>query len=279
MATRRRTARRETSSKDEMSQLLIAVRRPGERSQTEAARLTGLTQAKISRAEQGRFPLSPAEAEAFADGLGATPEQRRRLLELATARAAASAVGRRQLIDNAHVIQRRIADLQATERTKILRGWVPELVPGILQTEDYTRAVLGREPSEEWWVPRRAQKEILDWTDRQVHLIVGEAALRFGLGSPAVMVAQLGHLAEALAWPRLRLGIVLLDVVQPFLPPHGFYVYGEHAASQATEVGTTFITEAKDVEQFVADHAALEGIAVYGEEARRAIERAAGVFG
>lgn len=258
-----------------MAQLLAAVR--GDRSQVEAAKLSGLSQSKVSRAEQGRFPLSPAEAEAFADGLGATPEQRRRLLELATARAADSFVGRRQLIANSHVVQRRIADLQADEDTKILRAWVPDLVPGILQTEDYTRAVAGDRP-EEWWVPRRAQKEILDQADRQVHLIVGETVLRYGVGSAAVMVAQLEHLAAAIAWPRLRLGVVLLDVVQPLAPPRGFYVYGDRTASQATEVGMTFIGK-PDVEGFIADHAALEGIAVYGQEALRVIERAAGVFG
>jgi hypothetical protein len=255
---------------DDLPALLIALR--GERSQIAAARLTGLTQSKISRAETGRFPLSPAEAEAFARGLDAPEADRARLVALAEAHHADNVVGRKQLVASAHVIQRRIADLLASTRS--LRSWQPDLLPGILQTEPYTRAVIGFDPDERWWVSRGQQRDILDDPQRGVHLVVAESALRWGLGSAAVMRDQLAHLATAARRPPLRLGIVPTDRVHPVAPPRGFSVYGESTASVATDVGTTFVGQ-PDVQMFLDQHAAVAELAVYGDDAAALLQRVA----
>lgn len=98
-----------------MPRLLVEIR--GDRMQTEAAALSGVSQSKISQAEQGRFPLSEAEAEAYASALGASPAQRRQLAQLAAAHRADNIGGRKHLIRNAHAIQRRIGDLESQVRT------------------------------------------------------------------------------------------------------------------------------------------------------------------
>lgn len=77
-----------------MPRLLLDVR--GDRMQTEAAALSGISQSKISRAEQGRFPLSEAEAEVYASALGASAAQRRQLVQLAAAHQAENIGGRKQ---------------------------------------------------------------------------------------------------------------------------------------------------------------------------------------
>lgn len=264
-----------------MSRLLIDLRlrfptdsgRP--LSQTAAAAQTKgrLNQSKVARAELGRFPLSPEDVEAYSRVLDAPAEVRDRLVTLAKAHESSNIIGRRQLIASAHVIQRRIADL--LESTTKLRAWVPDLIPGILQTEDYTRAVIGRDPAANWWRPRRDQKRILTDPQRDVHIIVGETALRTGLGSKEVMAAQLDNFASWAERPPVRLGVVPLDQLLPAPPPRGLYVYGEHTASQATEVGTTFINDAPTVRELAELHAELASSALYGAQARAVIEAAA----
>lgn len=85
------------SSRDELSRLLLELR--GDRAQTEVGALVGLSQAKVSRAERGRFPMLPAEVEAYAAALGATPEHLAHAVELATAKVAQHVRGRVSLVD------------------------------------------------------------------------------------------------------------------------------------------------------------------------------------
>jgi hypothetical protein len=66
----------------------------------------------VSRAEAGTFPLSPDEAEALARGCGATPEDRRRLVELARAHQARHSPSRPAVVRNARTAERRILKLE-----------------------------------------------------------------------------------------------------------------------------------------------------------------------
>lgn len=257
-----------------MSQLLIEIR--GALSQTAAAGLPGhgLTQSKISRAESGKFLLDDVdEADAYAAALGATADQRRRLRELVAAHRASNVTGRKQLIRSGHVLQRRIGALEL--ETRLLRSWVPDVIPGLLQTPAYTRAVIGADPDDRWWNARHARLAVLDDPHRELHIITAESVLRWGIGSHEVMREQLQHLRELAQRPTVRLGLVALDRVYDLAPPRGFHVYGDATATVATDVGTTFVTEAADVTHFIEQHKQLADIAAYGKEALAAIDQIA----
>lgn len=257
-----------------MPRLLVEIR--GDRTQTEAARLSGLTQTRISRAESGKFPFDEETAEAYARALGATPAQIRRLVALAATHRAENITGRKQLIRSGHVIQRRIAELE--QQTHLLRSWVLDVVPGLAQTPDYTRALLGEDPGERWWAARRERLAVLDTPNREIHLIMSEAVLRWGIGSSAIMAAQVAHLAELAGRSTIRLGIVPLDTVHRIPPPRDFTIFGDATAMVATDVGTTFISEPDDVAYFVTTHADLAALASYGDSARELLDRAARLY-
>jgi transcriptional regulator with XRE-family HTH domain len=98
-----------------------------------------------------------------------------------------------------------------------LSWYEPELVPGLLQTEDYARAVIsadkpGTEDSE---ISRRVQLRI----ERQalirrpaaplaLRVVLNESILRRPVGGREVMAAQLGALAEAAVLPTVKLRVV-----------------------------------------------------------------------
>ncbi|WP_433276616.1 helix-turn-helix domain-containing protein [Pseudonocardia xinjiangensis] len=85
----------------------------------------------------------------------------------------------------------------------MIRSYEPELVPGLLQTEAYAAAVTEAFFPERSDVERQrlvefrlGRQQILQRGDREVDLrvVIGEAALRHVMGSPAVMREQLNAL-------------------------------------------------------------------------------------
>ncbi|RGC70459.1 hypothetical protein C5N14_03165 [Micromonospora sp. MW-13] len=96
-----------------------------------------------------------------------------------------------------------------------LRTCQPSLVPGLLQTEEYARAVLTGQgihtPAEvgQLVAGRMARQELIDGpAPRRFTAVVDEAALRRVVGGPDVQRAQLERLVEWSALPHVRLYVV-----------------------------------------------------------------------
>jgi transcriptional regulator with XRE-family HTH domain len=111
-----------------------------------------------------------------------------------------------------------------------IRTWEPLIVPGLLQTEDYARAlIVGWQPGdagdtvEEQVTARMERQRLLDRIDPPlIWAIIGEAALRNPVGGPAVHHAQLIRLLDSeAAHPRLILQVVPLTAgAHPGLEGH-----------------------------------------------------------
>lgn len=93
----------------------------------------------------------------------------------------------------------------------------PLIVPGLLQTEDYARALIeegrsghgAREIGRRVAVRTERQKLLTSSTDPlYLHAIVDEAAIRRRVGGSEVMRAQLEYLRELAALPNVELGVV-----------------------------------------------------------------------
>lgn len=244
----------------------------GQVKQGDAAALVGLTQSRISRAERGTYTLDPDVADAYAMALGASPAQRKELVALCKAVVSNTVTGQARLIRRGAAIQEKTRDLEA--QSSVVRTWQPEIVPGLLQTWDYTLAVIEREPDVKWSKARRERLALLDDPDRQFHQLLSEATLRWVIGSPAVMAEQLQHLSDVSTRPNVTLGIVPFGQVAP-APPSAFHLYGDRAAEAGTDVGTTFLDERPDIEMYRAMFDRLDAIAVYRNEARSLIDEIA----
>ena len=97
------------------------------------------------------------------------------------------------------------------DESSAMRLYCPELVPGLLQTEDYARAVIRavRPGYDDESVERRVtarltrQKVLLDRAaPPELALVLNEAVLRRLVGSEHVMAAQLRALATSARRPR-----------------------------------------------------------------------------
>ncbi|MEV4098006.1 helix-turn-helix domain-containing protein [Streptosporangium saharense] len=106
------------------------------------------------------------------------------------------------------------------ESASVIRNYEVQFVPGLLQTEDYARAVvlLGYPSASEDEVERRvrlrmARQRILHAQDPP-HLwaVVDEAVLRRPLGGPEVMRGQIDHILNTLELPNVTVQIVPFSV-------------------------------------------------------------------
>jgi Domain of unknown function (DUF5753)/Helix-turn-helix domain len=101
----------------------------------------------------------------------------------------------------------------------LIRTYESQLVPGLLQTEDYMRAVIAgahlgdaAEDLERRVALRVGRQALLERTDGfRLWAVVDEAALRRPVGGPKVARAQLERLIEASTWPTVTLQVLPLD--------------------------------------------------------------------
>jgi transcriptional regulator with XRE-family HTH domain len=92
--------------------------------------------------------------------------------------------------------------------------WQPIVIPGLLQTEDYARALFLAEEvditkTNEMVTARMARQAIFDKADPpQVVFVLDELVLHRLIGSPAIMAAQLAHICEMSERPDLSVHIL-----------------------------------------------------------------------
>jgi transcriptional regulator with XRE-family HTH domain len=104
-------------------------------------------------------------------------------------------------------------DVEAT--AEAIRTWEPLTVPGLLQTEDYARAMLSGEPGvtseeiEQYVIARMERQSILRRPKPpMLWVVLDEGVLHRPIGSHAVMAAQLARLLEVGQTPRTTIQVL-----------------------------------------------------------------------
>lgn len=170
------------------------------------------TSSKISRLELGQSPNRHRDMTDLLDLYRVTdPQERDTLLELAQR---ANSPG--WWYEFRDVMPVWLAPYLGLEETApVIRAYEVQFVHGLLQTPDYARAVIGlrhsHAPQDE--LDRRVtlrmrRRQILTRSDPpRLWVVLDEAALRRGIGDPAVMRGQLEHLIEIADHPTVTLQI------------------------------------------------------------------------
>ena len=117
---------------------------------------------------------------------------------------------------------RQQALLEWDQRTRLFRAFETTVVPGLLQTAEYARARFAegirrlRLPNDinDAVAARVQRQEILYRPDKRFRFVLTEAALRFRLCPPEVMLGQLDRLVSLSQLPDVRLGIIGFDPVR-----------------------------------------------------------------
>jgi len=162
---------------------------------------------KISRIENGRMTLAPAEVKALLRLYEVDDAETGRIVGIARE-------ARKRSTYRVPAWVREYVGLEA-EAVEI-KAFHLDLVPGLLQTEAYTRAITKagdptRHPDEvERLVALRRERQArLQGADPpQLWAVLDEAALHRTVGGPAVMREQLQHLLDMTTLPRVSVQVL-----------------------------------------------------------------------
>jgi len=221
----------------------------GNRTGTAVARGLGWSPAKVSRYElgQGSFPLE--EIEKLLNYYGVTGPRRAQLLDLA------AEANERAWWDNyADALSptyRELLGLESEATSELI--WQVTAVPGLLQTEEYARAIhdahqkVVLEPPgvfERRVAARMIRQEVL--TSRnpplQLSAVIDEAVLLRKVGTREVMSGQLRHLAEMAELRNVKLRILPLQS-ETSLKADSFTVFEFSSEDESDKLGDVVNTE------------------------------------
>lgn len=269
-------ARRVAQTHIRLGQDLRRYRRRSGLGGVEAARRAGMSQSKISRLENCRLLPSLTDLRTLCDVYNVTGGERDELIELATAVREESKRSRIVLPRAAAQLQASFAQMAA--KASLLRNFCPTIVPGILQTPAYVRTIFEDELSGDDLdrvVAARTARRTAAFGDRskQIVVIVSEGALRWQLGSAALMAEQIDAVVEATRVPNVQLGIIPWTRPVRTVCTHSFNIYDASAVVVGTEVSSATFTEPDDVQLYLDLFGRLEEVASFGEDARRELAR------
>jgi transcriptional regulator with XRE-family HTH domain len=203
-----------TIQRRRLGKALKRARDQAGKTQEEAAAVIDAAASKISRLELGQSGLKLTDLALLLDFYGVSSEQAEGMRDLARAgRQRGRWAGFRNAIPDWF---RAYVDLEADASE--IRWYQPEVVPGILQTEAYIRAmnpiahsrVTDDEVNREVTV-RLERQAILGRMDTTLNFILSESALRRNIGDATIMHQQLVHLAEVAELPNIELQVLPFD--------------------------------------------------------------------
>lgn len=194
---------------------LRAVREAKEpkQSQRDVAKKLGINSSVMSRYESGERPPGPEDVAAILAVLGVNGAERDEIVDLARDTGGTSWLAVSLPDQRAQLAALLDFEQMATRIVDV----APLLIPGLLQTASYARAIMreGEVPDDEVETRvavRVGRRDILTRSEpTELLALVGEHALRAMIGSPRVMAEQMEHLLKMATLPNVDLRIVPVD--------------------------------------------------------------------
>ncbi|WP_328916036.1 MULTISPECIES: helix-turn-helix domain-containing protein [unclassified Streptomyces] len=186
---------------------------------------------------------------------------------------------RRQLKVGLKPHQQEIAGLDA--RTRLFRAFESTFIPGLLQTAQYARFRFAqsitvfkvRNDIDEAVAARVRRQDILYQPEKRFHFVLTEAALRYRLCPPEIMLGQLDRLISFSALPNVRLGIIGFETAYVVAPAHGFWLLDSDRVMVETFSAELNLAQPQEVALYTGVFDSLAATAGYGRSARAIINR------
>jgi transcriptional regulator with XRE-family HTH domain len=266
---------------------LRRLRRRAHLTGKDVATRLGWSEAKLSRIENGLARVKRSDLDQFMDLYEVAERHRSELIALAE---------ESRQTDLLEEIEGDLPEgharfLQAEQEAEAMWNWEPQVVPGLLQVEDYTRAVLqlwpaifARPPAE---MERRVETRLLRQRvltkapPLELSFVIDESVLLRGFAAAPIMRDQLTHLSEMSEHPNIELRILPLRGRQ--VTGTGTFVYFRfstiHGVSAPDAVAfehlqdTTFIESEQDVHTYQVVFNALREVSLSPQASRDTLAR------
>lgn len=243
-------------------------------SQRELSRRMTVANSTIGRWENGQILPSADDVAKLLCCLRIDDEERESILSIAS-----DTVADDWLTSGQPGVTQQLAGLMDCERTaRQIVQWAPLVIPGVLQTSDYARAMMARGTAspgdaDHRVMLRMARRDAITRRREPTGLValIGEPAIRGGIGGRAVMVDQLRQLLDLAAHDNITLQVV--GVAGEWHPGHAgpFMLYefdGKRRATVYLEHHRTgaFIVDGNDVRDYRAAIETIRGVGMSPED-------------
>lgn len=243
------------------------------------ASLLGWSQPKVSRLETGRQKPTGEDVKVWAQACG-----RHEAVEPISDRLRAlESMYVEWQIQERSGMQGPQAEVHARDTgSSIRRVYECTIIPGILQTEPYARAVLTRyatfrgvSSGIEDAVTKRLQRQQSLYDKRKnFHFIISESTLLARYLEPDEMLDQLDRLVSVSSLSNISLGIVPVSQKISFDPGHGFWIHDDRLVTVEILSAELRLTLPAEVEQYIRAFELCSRAARHGRDARTLLLRA-----
>jgi hypothetical protein len=173
------------------------------------------------------------------------------------------------------------------QHTKLHRGYTSHVVPGLFQTPAYAAALLSSisrfhgtpNDTAEAVDARMDRARVLHEGTHRFALLVEESVLRYQVGNSAAMAGQLGHLLSIMSLPAVSLGIIPFAASERGMwTLETFDIFDDQRVHVELLTAQVTLTAPGEVGMYVKAWGDLQGLAVYGSEARALVAAALGAL-
>lgn len=257
-------------NRSELGAALRVLRNASGREAKAVARSAVMSPSKLSKIETGKLSPSADDVDRILTAIGVSDDVKAEYMD--AARAVATEATAWRLIQRAglHKAQQRLRDVEA--RMGLLRLFQPALVPGLLQTPEYMRAILSRHQDLTEETVRRTvsarleRQEVLYDETKTFRFVVTEPVLRWLIVPPMVMVGQLDRLASASRLPNIDVRVVPMAGRKHDIPNHAFVIRDDRAVTVETVHAEVVVTDPRDVALYVSKFDGFAQDALVGDE-------------
>ncbi|MGW2230539.1 helix-turn-helix domain-containing protein [Streptomyces formicae] len=259
-------------NRSELGAALRVLREASGKEAKAVARSAVMSPSKLSKIETGKTAATADDVERILTAIGVSEDVKAEYMD--AARAAATEATAWRLIQRAglHKAQRQLRDIEA--RMSLLRVFQPALIPGLLQTHHYMRAVLSRHDDlteavvREVIAARLERQEVLYDQTKTLRFVITEKVLTWEIVPRLVLAGQMDHLVTMSQLPNVDLRIVPQEGPKHDIPNHAFVVRDDRAATVETVHAEVVVTDPRDVALYVTKFDGFAEHALQGDDAR-----------
>jgi transcriptional regulator with XRE-family HTH domain len=262
-------------AREALGQRLRDIRKDAGLTGRELATLTGWHSSKVSKIEYGKQTPSEDDIRLWCRHTKAS-NQVPDLIATVRNIEAMYIEWRRMLGTGTRRRQQASRTLEA--KTRLMRWYEPLLVPGLLHTAEYARAVL-RRVIEFYGIPddldvgvaeRMERQQILYRGNHRFHFVITHQALLTTVSDNNVMIGQLDRLLSVMSLPRVMLGIVP-TFAEYRVPTNQFIMFDNRFVHVETVSAELTIKQPREIALYGKAFEELIKLAVIGNDARTLI--------
>lgn len=271
---------KEQQAREAFGSRLREIRLDAGLSGRQLADATGFHYTKVSRVEHGGQSLSDADIRTWCAACGADAQ----VPDLIAQMRAVDTLYR----DYRHAARRGLRHLQEPwvalyERTSLFRVHEHWIVPGLLQTEAYSLAVmahfrdlmaLAHDDTEAANAIRMDRQRVMHTGARRFVFLLAEQVLYSQVPSAHAMVEQLDRLVDVMGLARVSLGIIPATSGMGGHTQNAFWIFDDSLVQVETLTSGLDITRPEEIAAYQTTFESMRREAVYGRNAKALIAKA-----